>query len=150
MEASLRATINVCVTLNAAPTLSGLRVFGVGGVCLLQVVAGPERKQVSTVSLKATRKDTEPLFAFQTWPRTWSSGVRPCSSGGRRGAAARAGPGSHRQRCLAAPAAARSSPPGLKTQEPPEEEADATGACKDCTHSHGGAMGRVQPGRCVC
>lgn len=44
----------ICVTVDPAPTLSGLRVFGIGGVCLLKVVAGPERKHVSTVSVLKT------------------------------------------------------------------------------------------------
>lgn len=47
---TLRARRNVQMGLNAAPTLSGLRVFRVGGVCLLEVIAGPERGQDSTVS----------------------------------------------------------------------------------------------------
>lgn len=56
---TLRTRRNVETNPNAAPTLSGLRVFRVGGVCLLEVVAGPERggKTPQSVSQLSRPKD---------------------------------------------------------------------------------------------
>lgn len=51
--------------------------------------------------------------------RTWSTGARPNSSGGRRGAAGRAAPASRLQTHSGAPAAERSSPPDQPTQARP-------------------------------
>lgn len=60
---TLRARRHVERNLNAAPTLSGLRVFRVGGVCLLEVVAGPERGQDANSQFHNRRaKKTRPSY----------------------------------------------------------------------------------------